>query len=214
MPTVHKLAVTNRARLAFEMSGAAVWCADLHDHAAAGPAILLNFLARCLKVDPSTLRLSRDRWGKLHLIDHPNVQVNLSRSGSQLAVAIARSAVGVDIEVLRSVPEREGMLALHLTPSERRDVWRADDHQRNELFLLAWTRKEAIAKAIGYGLRIAPALIDAGASPRRRHVTTEYGNVRYVVEVESRRTARQAVVSAAMLVAVEDVGSDFRDSRR
>jgi 4'-phosphopantetheinyl transferase len=194
--------VARSVHLDFEVAGTRVWWIDLGEHSAHGAVghdVLVSLLARFLDRDPATVSLSRDRWGKPHLAGEPGVHFNLSRSRSQLVVAIGRRPVGVDIEVVRHVPERAALTSLHLTPGERREVLRADEHRRDELFLVAWTRKEACAKAIGAGLRIAPAAIESGAGRELVRTAIRFQGAGYVVEVESSLAAAHAVVSLAAL---------------
>jgi 4'-phosphopantetheinyl transferase len=200
--TACRFAAANSVHLDFEVAGTRVWWTDLGEHSAQGAVghdVLVSLLARFLDRDPAAVSLSRDRWGKPHLVGEPGVHFNLSRSRSQLVVAIGRRPVGVDIEVVRHVPERTALIALHLTPGERREVLRADEHRRDELFLVAWTRKEACAKAIGAGLRIAPAAIESGASRQLVRTAIRFQGSEYVVEMESSPSPAHAVVSLAAL---------------
>ena len=204
--TAGSLAVAKSVHLDFEVAGTQVWWTDLGSdsaHGAVGHDVLVTLLARFIDRDPATVLFARDRWGKPHLVGEPGVHFNLSRSRSQLVVAIGRRPVGVDIEVVRHVPERAALTALHLAPGERREVLRADEDQRDELFLVAWTRKEACAKAIGAGLRIPPASIESGAGRQLVRTAIHFQNAEYVVEVESSLAAAHAVVSLAALVTGE-----------
>lgn len=214
--TAGRLAAANSVHLDFEVAGTQVWWTDLGSdsaHGAIGRDVLASLLARFLDRDPATVLLSRDRWGKPHLVGDPGVHFNLSRSRSQLVVAIASRPVGVDIEVVRRVPERAALTALHLAPGERREVLRADEHRRDERFLVAWTRKEACAKAIGAGLRISPAAIESGAGRQLVRTTIQFENAEHVVEVESGLSPAHAVVSLAALTTGDAERAAFRQKR-
>ena len=195
--------ITERCtRLDFAIAGVDVWHVepDRAHRGAASRDVLVALLARSLECDPATIRFRRDGWGKPQVLSKPNVHVNLSRSGSHLVVAIGSRPVGVDIEVVRRVVDRMALATLHLTPFERGKVLAADEDRRDEMFLVAWTRKEACAKAIGAGLRIPPALIESGVDPGLARARIRFRNSEHVVDVESTVLATTAIVSLAVLL--------------
>ncbi len=78
---------------------------------------------------------------------------NVSHSGDLALICIAEGVeVGVDLERLRPVPDAIAIARRRFAPAEARFVeeGRAADVDRR--FLLCWTRKEALAKAVGVGL--------------------------------------------------------------
>ena len=85
---------------------------------------------------------------------------SLSHSGDQVAIAIGRAlAIGVDIE---QSPPRAGLrdlAAMLCTPDEAAALAQLPHFQREPALLALWTRKEALLKAFGVGLREAPASI-------------------------------------------------------
>jgi phosphopantetheinyl transferase len=189
-------------RLDFAIAGVEVWRVEL-DQAYRGAAsrdVLVALIARSLECDPASIQFRRDGWGKPHVLGQPNVHVNTSRSGSHLVVAIGSRPVGVDIEVVRPVVDRMALGTLHLTPFEREKVLAADEDRRDELFLVAWTRKEACAKAVGAGLRIPPARIASGVDRGITRTSIPFRNGVHVVDVESRFLAGTAVASLAVLL--------------
>ncbi|MBO0514495.1 thioesterase domain-containing protein [Streptomyces beijiangensis] len=83
----------------------------------------------------------------------PGVQVSLTHSGTLAAVALTTAgAVGVDIELLRPLPELEGMARTVLAASELEEWGAAGPSSRLNILFRAWTRKEAVLKALGTGL--------------------------------------------------------------
>jgi 4'-phosphopantetheinyl transferase len=189
-------------RLAFAIGGVDAYRVELDQarREADSRDVLVALLARSLECDPASIRFRRDGWGKPHLLGQPNVHFNVSRSGSLLVVAIGLRPVGVDVEVVRPVVDRTALGTLHLTPFEWEEVLAADEDRRDELFLAAWTRKEACAKAIGAGLRIPPASIASGVDRGLARIGIPFGNDVHVVDVESRLLAGTAVVSLAVLL--------------
>jgi 4'-phosphopantetheinyl transferase len=79
--------------------------------------------------------------------------ISLSRTAGRGLLAVGAAArVGVDVEALRAVCG-DGMAELALTRRERAAVHRVPPgKERDRLFLRAWTRKEAVVKAVGTGL--------------------------------------------------------------
>ncbi len=90
--------------------------------------------------------LRRTATGKPYLPGSPT-HFNVSHSHELGAVALARTDVGVDVEALDG-PKRRKVLPGVLSDSER--AWVTDVGT----FLRAWTRKEALLKAIGAGIGV------------------------------------------------------------
>lgn len=86
------------------------------------------------------------------------VRVSYSRSGDWLLAALSFRPVllGVDLEDTGSAAfgEADNIDAVMLTPDERTLLARAVDRRRLRAQL--WTRKEAVLKSTGHGLRLAP----------------------------------------------------------
>jgi 4'-phosphopantetheinyl transferase len=109
-------------------------------------------LARYLARDPLTLRFSTGAWGKPALEDEA-LQFNLSHSGEFALIAVAHTRrVGVDVEVLRAIPDRANLIARVCSTGERTALDSLDPHEQDGAFLAMWTRKEALAKMTGEGV--------------------------------------------------------------
>jgi 4'-phosphopantetheinyl transferase len=88
------------------------------------------------------------------------VHVSLSRSAGEVLVAVtALGPVGVDAERAAAV-EFEGFDAFALAPSERRAVAALTSGRRPAGRALLWARKEAVLKATGQGLMVAPSAVE------------------------------------------------------
>jgi 4'-phosphopantetheinyl transferase len=86
---------------------------------------------------------------------------SVSHSGDVVAVAVARSPVGVDVEQLdgRARPvgggDPQAVARLVLDADEQAALAAVRPSARARAFLVAWTRKEAVTKATGDGLRVS-----------------------------------------------------------
>jgi len=85
---------------------------------------------------------------------------SVSHSGDLIAVAVARNAVGVDVEQVdgRARPlggdsDPQALAALVLSEEEQAALAAVRPAARSRAFLVAWTRKEAVTKATGDGMR-------------------------------------------------------------
>lgn len=84
----------------------------------------------------------------------PPLHLNLAHSGGLAAVALTTAGpVGVDVERLRALPDRNGLAELMLADRELRRWRRTGEPERDAAAFRAWTRKEAVLKALGTGLR-------------------------------------------------------------
>ncbi|WP_041289411.1 4'-phosphopantetheinyl transferase family protein [Kribbella flavida] len=84
-------------------------------------------------------------------------EVSVSHSGEFVGVAVGTVApLGLDVEQIRAV-ELDGMASLVLTPTERRRLTSPTD------FFRYWTRKEAVVKSTGDGLRQSLDLVTVTA---------------------------------------------------
>jgi 4'-phosphopantetheinyl transferase len=85
---------------------------------------------------------------------------SVTHSGDLIAVAVARDPVGVDVEQLdgRARPlgsdrDPQALAALVFSEEERAALATVRPSDRSRAFLVAWTRKEAVTKATGDGMR-------------------------------------------------------------
>lgn len=146
---------------------------------------LRKLLAQRVGAAPADLVFEAGRFGKARLAGAPGCAFSLSRSEDWAAIAIADDGeIGVDIERLRAMPDRDSMAAMCFTPVERGQMNTAPAASRDTAFLRCWTRKEACLKAIGTGLSVPPDRFEAGADGGERELTipTPGAVARVVVE--------------------------------
>jgi len=154
-----------------------VFEADRHRFMAARAA-LRQLIGQRTGTPPAALRFATDRFGKPALATHDGLQFNLSHSGATGVLAMsARTALGVDLEAVRPVPDAESLAAAYFAPAERAAIAACAPNTREIAFLRCWTRKEACLKAIGIGLNLATASFDVGvdADTRRVEIATADG---------------------------------------
>jgi 4'-phosphopantetheinyl transferase len=100
------------------------------------------------------------------------LELSVSHSGDRVAVAFTVGVpVGVDVEVLRpDLPVAE-LAPQVLNTDEQRALDLLPPAARPRFLLERWTRKEAILKALGVGLAVPPASVDASspAAPLALH---------------------------------------------
>lgn len=126
----------------------------------AGRGILRSLLAGYLHVAPESIVFSYGEYGKPLLafpdaaaMGLPAFAFNLAHTQSLAAYAFASSGrIGVDIECVRPVVERDQIVKQYFSSREWRALAALPIEQRDEAFYLGWTRKEAYLKALGAGL--------------------------------------------------------------
>ena len=88
---------------------------------------------------------------------------NVSHSGDLCLIAFGRTVeLGIDVEILREIPDAATLAARHFTVMEREELHFAPG---SSTFLTCWTRKEALVKHAGTGLHDRLADIHVGATP-------------------------------------------------
>lgn len=138
----------------------------------AGRAMLRVILSHYVRVQPSQLRFAYGNFGKPWLC-YPSgtgIHFNLSHSdGIALFAVSLETAVGVDVERARVVPEADAIVARYFSSREMSDWCSISCAERPQAFLKVWTRKEACLKASGRGLSGLSPRIPVGetGAPRR-----------------------------------------------
>ena len=143
----------------------------------AGRVLTRQVLAEQLGISPREVKFAYGEHGKPRVIppaswEGPGMGLyfNTSRSEDDWACAISTEGeIGVDVERVRELPELEAMICAYCPKREQEQlalragkgeaVIRPYD-QKSRDFLVCWTRKEAVLKAIGAGLSIPPNQID------------------------------------------------------
>ena len=85
-----------------------------------------------------------------------DLEFSVTHAGDLVAVAVAAAPVGVDVEQLAGRPrsDPEALARVVMAEEERTALAALPPAERARAFLVAWTRKEAVTKARGDGLRV------------------------------------------------------------
>lgn len=116
-------------------------------------------LSRYLTCHPASIILIRTSNGKPEL-QHPLMSLcyNTSHSGEKIVLAVSTYDVGIDIESFNPRLEMEPVAGYAFSINELHALEK--DVQKNDLFYYIWTRKEALLKAQGIGLKMDVKQID------------------------------------------------------
>jgi 4'-phosphopantetheinyl transferase len=146
-----------------------------------GCALAKTALARYTGQRPADVRFDRTcgQCGEPHgkpVIEGGGVEHSVAHSGDLVAVAVAQAPVGVDVEQLDGRPrplggdgDPDALARLVLSAAERAALAKVPPAGRARAFMIAWTRKEAVTKATGDGLRatFSDVVVAVGAGPPR-----------------------------------------------
>lgn len=116
-----------------------------------------------MNTDPAEVELTRSPNGQ-PLLPGSGLATSLSHSGTMVAVAIGRgTAIGVDIEGFPSRTSLHDIASVLCSRREAEAMSMLDVGTRSRALLELWTRKEAVLKAFGVGLRVPPSTIEVDA---------------------------------------------------
>ncbi len=105
-------------------------------------SILKHILAPILEAkDPTTIRLSKEKEGRIMVHGRPDIFISLSYSGTCIAVSVAKRKIGSDIEVVRPLGIRKARRCSLVEDSTGNNGKEWSSH-----FLQVWTMMESYAK--------------------------------------------------------------------
>jgi len=135
------------------------------DRFIAGRGLLRQLLAAYLDRPAAALRFEHGPHGKPALAGEEaeaGLHFNLSHSRGQGLYAIARREVGVDVERLDRPLNYAAIIDRICTQRELALFQAQQPGREREAFFACWTRKEAMAKALGGGLATGLRTLDVG----------------------------------------------------
>jgi|WetSurMetagenome_2_1015567.scaffolds.fasta_scaffold00486_2 phosphopantetheine--protein transferase-like protein len=114
-------------------------------------AILRICLSRYLDIKPLEIEFSITKNSKPFLKNQP-LHFNISHTNGAFVIAISPTAyVGIDIESVRRMNEFYSVARTFFSKREQDFIFNNSD-EADERFLLLWTRKESLLKALGTGM--------------------------------------------------------------
>jgi len=142
---------------------------------AACRSALRIILGRYLEARAEEIEFVYSAKGKPHVTSKTDLRFNVSHSGGVAIFAFTRGCeVGVDVELVRLIPEIENIARRFFCPEECSQLLAMASDERPKAFFRCWTRKEAYIKATGDGLS-APldqfrVTFDESDEPRFVHI--------------------------------------------
>jgi len=116
-------------------------------------AFFRQVLAFHLGISPQDIGFRYEPHGKPALAHSAELQFNFSHSGDVAVVAVAQNPrVGIDVEVMRELPDLIDMCQRYFCPSETSRIMASAGEAQCRSFYMHWTGKEAYLKAQGDGL--------------------------------------------------------------
>jgi 4'-phosphopantetheinyl transferase len=138
-------------------------------HYVVARANLRRLLAERLRIAPQTIEFVETGYGKPRLAPvhgSADVEFNLSHSGILALYAFSNGrAVGLDVELIREVPDAVDLAERFFSPAETASLRALPLDRRSLAFLACWTRKEAFIKALGLGLSCPLDAFDVTIDP-------------------------------------------------
>jgi 4'-phosphopantetheinyl transferase len=182
-----------------------------------GCALAKTVIAACAGRRPEQVSFDRTcrHCGKPHgkpIARDIGLEHSVAHSGDVVAVAVARAPVGVDVERLEGRPRRPGggdpeaLARMVLSDTERAALAAVQPSGRDRAFLVAWTRKEAVTKAKGDGLRVPFGdVVVAGAEGAPRLVAWPYPQAPQGVSLHDLDAGRGYVGALAVIGRCDEV---------
>lgn len=150
-------------------------------------------------VSAPSLAIAEGEFGKPRLNGASPIEFSLSHSQSLAVIACSKdAALGVDVEIPRDIIGVDDLASALLTKSELSEFIAVPAEMRAFTLLTAWTRKEAILKAVGLGLQVEPRRIEAGCNPTDSSVCVPLATGKDIfVNVRTTEMTQDAIISVA-----------------
>lgn len=131
--------------------------------------ILRTILGLYTGIEPNEIRFCYGNRGKprlRHAFAPQGIHFNVSHSaGLALYVFTRDHEVGLDIELIRDIPEMEEIFERFFSTKENAVFRSLPKSKKREAFFNCWTRKEAFIKAVGKGLHYPLDKFDVSFAP-------------------------------------------------
>lgn len=125
----------------------------LYQRAVCARALLRSILGHIRAEPAQMVPVETNAYGKPFCLDGP--AFNVAHSQAHMVIVLADSGqVGIDIEYVKPCPEMEEIAKSHFSRHEQQQLMQHHGDARLRAFYRAWTRKEALVKALGEGLSL------------------------------------------------------------
>jgi 4'-phosphopantetheinyl transferase len=139
------------------------------DRYIAARGILRQLLGNYLGCKPGQFCFQYGEHGKPELVKSCNenrMRFSLSHSEGYAAMGFCRGReIGIDLEAIRPVTDRDHLADRFFSPAERREFQSLPECHKTQAFFNCWTRKEAYLKALGWGLALPLDSFDVSLRP-------------------------------------------------
>lgn len=115
-----------------------------------GAELLLRYALMKMTGETGAVEWDTEENGKLYLVNHPDIYVNLSHSGDYAVCAVNDSPIGVDIQRCNECDI--DIAKRFFTEEETEYIINSKDV--NTAFYEVWTKKESFVKATGTGITV------------------------------------------------------------
>jgi 4'-phosphopantetheinyl transferase len=113
-------------------------------------AFLKIVLSQYINIDPKAVQIAYGQYKKPYLENNEHIYFNFSHTETKGVLGVTKmDQIGVDIEPIRSIEDRNKMLEHFAEANER--VWVGGSLER---FFILWTMKEALIKCQGIGFLV------------------------------------------------------------
>lgn len=116
--------------------------------------VLRTLLGAYLDTEPGGVPIVYGDNGKPHLPAACGLHFNVSHTEGLAVFAFCQQRVGVDVERQRPFRDALGLVQRFFSPRECALFENLAEGERPDAFFRAWTRKEAVLKAIGRGVQV------------------------------------------------------------
>lgn len=125
----------------------------IRDQFVAARGRLRLLLGHYLGADPAAVPIWYADGGKPHLPPEYPLHFNVSHTDGLAVYAVGSARVGVDVERSRPVPDADGLVSRFFSRHDAEVFQSLPPADRLDAFFRAWTRKEAVLKAVGRGVQ-------------------------------------------------------------
>lgn len=101
-------------------------------------------------VPPAQVAFASTDTHKPYLPAAPGLHFSVAHAGAWVLLAVGSVAVGIDVEETHAAFDVQDLLHHHFSTAESQRI--GQQPAARPLLLAAWTRKEALAKALGWGI--------------------------------------------------------------